>query len=243
MVNDAFTAMAHLALKVGIKVPDVHAVRRFYEQQYLRDFLLKWRINCVFDVGANDGKYAHHLRMMGYEGHIFSFEPIQKDYLQLAHLSQRDPRWHAFNFALGNESTQKPFNVIHQSGTVFSSFLEPKFQAKKNIEMVDIKRLESVLPELVSNVENPRIFLKTDTQGYDLEVIQGVENFIDDIIGLQAELSVTPIYEESPSYIKSLAYYESLGFSLMNLFVVNRGKHDSILEYDCIMARLKRFMS
>jgi hypothetical protein len=35
-----------------------------------------------------------------------------------------------------------------------------------------------------------------------------------------------------------LDYYESLGFSLMNLFTVNRTTKQSILEYDCLMARL-----
>ena len=109
--------------------------------------------------------------------------------------------------------------------------------------MIEVKRLDSIFSDLVSGIENPRIFLKTDTQGYDIEVVRGIENRIDDIIGLQAELSVTPIYEESPHYTKSLTYFESLGFSLMNLFVVNRGKHDSILEYDCMMARLGRFIA
>ncbi|SCY24626.1 FkbM family methyltransferase [Nitrosospira sp. Nsp13] len=243
MTEDAFTVMAHAALKIGIRIPEAQPVRRLYEQQYLCDYLLKWGINCVFDVGANNGKYAHHLRMMGYEGYIFSFEPIQKDYLELSRLSQEDARWKTFNFALGNEHSRKPFNIIEQSGTVFSSFLEPKFQAKKNVEMIEVKRLDSIFPELVSGIENPRVFLKTDTQGYDIEVVQGIGNRIDDIIGLQAELSVTPIYEESPHYTKSLMYFESLGFSLMNLFVVNRGKHGSILEYDCMMTRLERFIA
>lgn len=224
-------------------MPEAQPVRRFYEQQYLRDYLLKWRINCVLDVGANNGKYAHHLRMMGYNGFIFSFEPIRKDYAELSRLSQGDARWMAFNFALGSEPSRKPFNVIEQSGTVFSSFLEPKFQANKNVETVEVKRLDSMLPELLSGIESPRVFLKTDTQGYDIEVVRGVGSHIEDIIGLQAELSVTPIYEDSPRYTKSLTYFESLGFSLMNLFVVNRGKHGSILEYDCMMARLERFIA
>lgn len=59
------------------------------------------------------------------------------------------------------------------------------------------------------------------------------------IIGLQSEISVTPIYRNMTHYTKALDYYESLGFSLMNLFVVNRTSHTSILEYDCIMVRLE----
>ncbi len=241
MSESISTIMAHMALKIGIRMPEIRAIRRFYEQQYLRDFLLNWKINCVFDVGANKGQYAHHLRMMGYNGYIFSFEPIREDYRELSSLAQGDPRWKTFNFALGNEYSQQPFNIIEQSGTVYSSFYEPKFQSKKIIEMIEIRRLDSIFPELISEIKNPRIFLKTDTQGYDIKVIQGIDSYIKNIIGLQSELSVTPLYEGSPHYTESLAYFESLGFSLMTLMILSQGKSGSVLEYDCIMARLERF--
>jgi hypothetical protein len=56
-------------------------------------------------------------------------------------------------------------------------------------------------------------------------------------VGLQSEISVTPIYANMPHYTQALDYYESRGFSLLNLFIVNRTAEGSILEYDCIMAR------
>lgn len=107
-------------------------------------------------------------------------------------------------------------------------------------ESVEIKRLDSILGNLLSHIkiDTPRIFLKVDTQGYDLEVVKGAELVLGRIVGLQAELSVTPIYKNMPHYTKVLEYFESLDFALMNLFVVNRTSHQSILEYDCIMAKL-----
>jgi len=38
------------------------------------------KINCVLDVGANQGQYAHFLRNLGYKGNIISFEPVTIDY-------------------------------------------------------------------------------------------------------------------------------------------------------------------
>jgi hypothetical protein len=40
-----------------------------------------------------------------------------------------------------------------------------------------------------------------------------------------------------PHYTTALDYYESLGFVLMNLFVVNRARNGSVPEYDALMAK------
>ena len=80
-----------------------------------------------------------------------------------------------------------------------------------------------------------------DTQGYDLEVLKGCARWIERVFALQSEISITPLYHEMPHYTQALELYESLGFSLMNLYVVGRAKRGSIIEYDCVMARLDRF--
>jgi hypothetical protein len=44
------------------------------------------------------------------------------------------------------------------------------------------------LPELLADVPDPRIFLKMDTQGFDLEVFAGVGKYLEKIVGLQAAM-------------------------------------------------------
>jgi hypothetical protein len=50
-----------------------------------------------------------------------------------------------------------------------------------------------------------RVFLKTDTQGYDLKVLAGARRTLDRTIGIQIELSVVAIYEGMPSYVEAIA--------------------------------------
>jgi FkbM family methyltransferase len=183
--------------------------------------------------------------MMGFNGYIFSFEPIREECALVSRLAEGDSRWVVFDVALGSENGTKPFHVIKRAvddwrdSTVFSSFLPLKQDTTVDrIDRVEVKRLDSILRELLEPLENPRVFLKVDTQGYDVEVIRGAEGCIGVVMGLQSEVSVTPLYEGMPHYLEALGYYEALGFSLMDLIAVGRAKHGSVLEYDCLMARL-----
>jgi hypothetical protein len=89
----------------------------------------------------------------------------------------------------------------------------------------------------LSDVQSSRIFLKMDTQGYDLEVFSGATGALDRVLGLQSELSVRPLYEGMPHYIQSLETYQSAGFDLYNLSVVNRIETGGLLELNCFMRR------
>jgi len=250
MIRDSLVGSGYFALRAGIRVPEISLVKRFSQQGHLIDLLDSLKINYVLDVGANKGWFAKHLRMMGYRGQIFCFEPLSPDCALISRLADGDPSWQVFNHALGGENTVKPFNVISlaEGNTELSSFLQPMRKERfedipliERTESIAMRRLDDVLDEVIPDATTARIFLKMDTQGYDLEVLKGCVKWIDNVSMLQSEISITPIYHEMPHYTQALERYESLGFSLMNLYVVNRAQHGSVLEYDCVMARLDRF--
>lgn len=242
MFRKAMTRLGFAALRLGLTVPAFQLSERFYELAYLRDILNRLRVNVVFDVGANKGWYSKHVRMMGYEGEIFSFEPIAADCQAIRQLAQGDPKWHVCGYALGAEDTERAFNIVTggDSTTVLSSFLEPRTASgAMTSETVRLVRLDAVAPGLLAKIDRPRIFLKIDTQGFDLEVLKGARATLPQCVGMQSEISVTPIYHGMPHYTKALDLYEQCGFRLMNLFVIKRAAKQSVLEYDCIMARLE----
>jgi hypothetical protein len=144
-----------------------------------------------------------------------------------------------FNFALGSSEEKKEFKVIVTGNqTVFSSFLRPKEGLKKElVRLVEVRRLDDVIEKLAPEIKQLRSFLKCDTQGFDIEVVKGTGAYMDQILGLQSEISVIPIYEGMPHFTDALNYYESLGFSLFDLSVVNTTQDGAVLEYDCLMAK------
>ncbi len=97
---------------------------------------------------------------------------------------------------------------------------------------------EGSLDELISGLEDPRPYLKLDTQGYDVEVFQGAGERVSDFVGMQSELALMQIYEGMPRLPEALAVYEAAGFDVAAMYPVSRqGKTARVLEFDCVMVR------
>lgn len=212
---------------------------------HLRWLLERLRITHVIDVGANVGQFALSLRQAGYRGRISSFEPVRATYEQLQTTAAADPAWDAHRLALGAEDAELEINVT--DSTTFSSFRTPAQYSRDTFaqavsiarkEKVRVVRLDRLAGEL-GIAPDARLFLKMDTQGFDLEVFRGAEGLLGQIRGLQSELSVMPIYERMPNYLTALAAYRAKGFAPTGLFPVTRDKKRLVvIEYDCFMCNL-----
>jgi FkbM family methyltransferase len=239
--RQSLVALGYAAIRTGVRLPRAKLLSHFDQWSKLADLLRQLDVNVFLDVGANRGSYSQHLRMAGYTGWLFSFEPIPEDQELIRALAANDPRWTVCGYALGASNGSKTFkvNVNEQGLTVFSSFLlvKKRMQASRDIT-TEIYRLDDLLPSLIKDVPSPRVFLKMDTQGYDGQVFDGAERCLSQIVGLQSEISVIPLYEGMPHYTQSLLRYEQAGFELMDMFVVNRTRDGRVLEYDCLMGRI-----
>jgi FkbM family methyltransferase len=228
-------SLALWSIAKGANAPGAR-VDRFTELVHLRNLLRALDANCVLDVGANRGQYARELRGIGYDGHIISFEPVAEEFAAMSALFAADRLWKGYQLALGAEDRKAIISIPRL--TVMSSLLNPLDKVSPvTRQEVEMKRLDALLPQLVAHIHSPRIFLKIDTQGFDTEVFKGAEGSLKDIVGLQSELSIQPLYEDMPTYLQALNLYASFGFELCNVSVVGRVSGGCLLEMNCFMKR------
>jgi FkbM family methyltransferase len=201
-------------------------------------------VNCVLDVGANRGQFGEGLRAGGYTGWIVSFEPVNSVFQRLQQRAAADDHWRAWDFGLGRENTQQPIHVAEDA--TLSSFLAPNAYGQRRFERaqvvaqesVEVRRLDDVFDEVMPFIADPRIFLKLDTQGYDLEVVAGARRVLERVVGLQSELSVISIYDGMPDYLTALKHFHELGFEVTGLYPVTRDRESLVvIELDCVMRR------
>jgi FkbM family methyltransferase len=211
----------------------------------LQEILRRKEINCVIDAGANEGQFGQELRMFGYQGRIVSFEPVRKTFEILDRVRKENPgEWLARNKALASSSGSAEINVCE--GSDFSSFLTPlegsidRFPSIRveRTERVEMVRLDEVFDECIQEIDQPRVFLKMDTQGYNLEVIRGAARVIHQISALQAEVSFKPIYATMSTFEDTLPALLELGFDVFDFIPVSRDSRGlGIIEMDCVMTR------
>jgi len=211
--------------------------------RHLQELLPALDVKCVLDVGAHTGEYGRILRELGYRGHIVSLEPVEASFTRLRQIAEHDPRWRVHRLALGSTAGERPIHV--SAATQFASFLPandygrqlfPRQIAVDHSEVVPVARLETLFDELVAHVDGGSFFLKTDTQGYDLAVLEGAGECLSRFAGVQLELPIKPIYGGMPGLAESLARLAEWGFEPSGLFPVSRDADGlRIVEVDCVL--------
>lgn len=211
--------------------------------EHLRELFARLDTNCVIDVGANEGQYRKFLRQeVGYEGLIVSIEPVSQLAAELRRKSIDDPKWIVRQHALGQTKSVARLNVMRSS--VLSSFLPPDSthvpelstdNVVSRVEEVEVLRLDGVIAELRESYDISSLYLKIDTQGFDLEVIKGAGAAVGEIAALQTEMSLRPIYSGMPDFADSLEVMQQLNFHVSGFFPVTTDRLMRLVEVDCVM--------
>jgi FkbM family methyltransferase len=199
-------------------------------------------VDLVLDVGAAGGRFGRELREGGYHREIVSLEPLSQAFARLERVCAGDPRWRCVHLALGPSDEVAE---IHVAGNSDSSSLlemterhtesEPR-AAYVGTEEIQVRSLDSVWSELVGGAQRP--FLKLDVQGFELEVLRGASRSLPQLVGIQAELSLVPLYEDAPLWRELIDYIEGKGFRLCS---IESGHYDrrsgEVLQADGIFLR------
>ena len=212
-------------------------------QQHVDWVLRELDINCVLDVGANVGQFARHLREGGYAGRIVSFEPVAALADELRRAAKDDPDWQVVQCALGEVDEKTEINV--RPGAMSS--LLPSSDFGKNWskrlreterQTIDVRRLDGLFADVVAGIDEPRVYLKLDTQGYDLQAFAGGGDCLKQIAGMQSEVSCVPIYDHMPRLPEQISTYEAEGFEITGMFPVTRHRQTlRVIEFDVTMVR------
>lgn len=212
---------------------------------HLAQLLGALQVNCVLDVGGHVGWYGDFLRRIGYRGRIVSFEPVLRNYEQLADRARGDGDWRIENCAVGDTEGPAFINVTVHPG--MESLLETTEAARlqhgsqldvEERQEVRVRRLDGgVLDDHLAGLHKPALLLKADTQGLDLEVVRGALGVLDLIGAVQLELSLRPAYVGSAMLTEGLTELASLGFEPTGIFSGYRDKQLLLHEVDCVFRR------
>jgi FkbM family methyltransferase len=180
----------------------------------------------IFDVGANTGQTITRLRKNFAHSQIHVFEPARDLFKALELTYSSCASIYLNQCALGAVSGTQEFKEA--GATVMSSLLEPAQHGWDGKGWTDIKCVYPVSIKTVdgycaeNNIEAIDI-LKTDTQGYDLEVLKGAERMLRGrrIRFIYLEINFDEMYEGQASFDDIYRFLSDRGFELRSPYEVH----------------------
>ena len=182
-------------------------------------------VNLIFDIGANAGQFGVLLRKIGFDGKIISFEPLSDAREILLNISKNDPLWQiALQTAIGEENGEIEIQIAgnsHSSSVL--DMLDTHVRAAPDSkyigkEKVALRTLDSIAPDYMDS--NSIAFIKIDTQGYETQVMNGAKKLMSQIVGLQVEISLVPLYKGQCLFDEMLKKLKNDGFELWSISTV-----------------------
>jgi FkbM family methyltransferase len=151
------------------------------------NFLLKKNDENIFmDIGANVGKYSKDiLELVENQSKIFAFEPHPTHFRSLCkNLSNNNIE--LINKGCGNENATLKIYDIKRNNNEFGYTMDKKYLEwlKKDDDIIVEKDVEVIiLDEFIGKNKIKKIhLLKIDVEGYELNVLKGLENSLNNNI-------------------------------------------------------------
>lgn len=184
----------------------------------IKRFLKKYDNPVLLDVGANTGQTIDRYMIEFPDSIIHSFEPAPETYAQLKKNCARLKNVFTWNYAVGSENGILSFQEHDHSD--MSSFLPPN----KSLWSKVVKQTDVEVMTMDTFAENNAIdfihLLKSDTQGFDFEVLKGAKNLMDaNKIGLvYFEFIFSEMYFGVPKFNAVFQYLMEKNFEFVTFY-------------------------
>jgi FkbM family methyltransferase len=169
------------------------------EEKFFMD--IQDNINVIFDVGCrSDSNFIY------FNGEVHYFDPVEEFIENLKNQKNINKKSYFNNFGLGNDNKELYYYPKYQSfyDRVNSCHISDDsnkilLYIKKGIDYVDSKNIKNI------------DFLKIDTEGYELDVLQGFEDFLENVKIIQFEYGGT-FLDNNKKLIDVINYLQDKGF-------------------------------
>ena len=162
---------------------------------------IKDKINVIFDVGCRDDS-----EFTNFNGEVHYFDPINNFIENLKNQKNINKKSYFNNFGLGNENNEIYYYPRYES--FYDRTKSCGISDDLNKKLLIIKKgKDYVINKNIETVD----FLKIDTEGYELNVLIGFDNFLENIKIIQFEYGGT-FLDNDTKLIDVIKYLQNKNF-------------------------------
>jgi FkbM family methyltransferase len=215
---------------------------------HLRRLLRELKISTVLDLGANRGQFVRFLReAVGFSGTIHAVEPNPTCVKQLRSLQQRDRNLQIWPVAVvtGENCGKIDLRVAAaddlSSVLPFGEQLGRAFAGGEQVSTIEVdsRSLDGLLQDVFSDENQAGLFVKSDLQGYDLEVLRSSRRALSKVQMLMVEAQAVPLYEGAPLIDDHLRFLREQAYDIAGIYRTGIVGYPRI-AYDFDLVAIKR---
>jgi FkbM family methyltransferase len=189
----------------------------------------------IFDIGANEGETVHDFLDCFPQCHIVAFEPFEGCLHKLRQTFATHPNVRLEGVALGAEKSSGELHLY--SGSNMNSLLEME-DSSENLLKNSFTSTGSTCVEIETldrfcalNTFKRIEILKVDTQGFDLNVLQGAKGLLAThaIKTIFLEVNFIPMYRHQATFIELHSFLSSFGYRLVDFY--NQVRHEGHIAW------------
>jgi len=173
-----------------------------------------------------------------------SFEPYPPAAARLRYLARNDPDWEVQEIAVSSVSGSSTLNVMRNSQ--FNSLSTPRYDETRDCShlntVVETTQVEtSSLTDVIAHAQDlrpiKRAYLKMDTQGYDMQIVQAAPEALRTFLAVQTEASLKCLYSTSTTIGDAIAWYAQQSYDVSAVLSNNGGTFSALIESDVVFVR------
>lgn len=170
----------------------------------------------IFDIGANIGTWTLLVKAILPNSKIYAFEPLEKHIQQLRKNTAHMDELYIQQYCVGNEDKIATLNVASfsdSSSLLSATSLEYEtYQITKETEVqVEVKKLSDMINSQALPIPN---IIKLDIQGFELEALKGLEEYLSKVKYIICEVSFKEYYKDQPLFNDILSYLAKFNIHL-----------------------------
>ena len=223
IIKSLFSLLGLTVLKTDTHINSVHfgQLKDLDFYYLLKNFIDVNEDFTLLDVGANEGQSVVKFKKYFPNAAIYSFEPVTKTYDILKAAVAGYSNCYTFKLGIGASDEVKSIKLYDYSQlNTFIPFENNKGTVADRYEDVHITTLDKIISD--NNIKKVKL-LKSDTEGFEIEVMKGAEgaltNQVFEYIYLEAGFSAKD--RRHVEFTVLIQYLRKYNYSFLGMFEVN----------------------
>jgi FkbM family methyltransferase len=218
----------------------------FFYKNFCSKILCKGKF-AIIDVGANDGWFVKSIFRFSKDENIeklVSFEPLRSQQKKLETLKSQFKNYYYECMAMGEKEGNCIINEYETTGLSSLRSFHPNYSYNSNYYNTDLLtsyevKVSTIEQYIEKNEFACPIILKVDTQGYEMNVLQGASKYLANgkIYAVIIELMTIEKYKNAALYNEIISFLDNLNFGVFDMYLAGYEPDGRLSEFDVIFIK------